>query len=56
MSARGIDPTLVTSVERNEYVVEPSVVAEAVLRSWMLVTPETLHGASEPEQDEVAAA
>jgi hypothetical protein len=56
MSSRGIDPTLLSSVERDEYVVEPSVVAEAVLRSWMLVAPEPFHGSFRADQDEAAAA
>jgi hypothetical protein len=56
MSARGIDPTLLSSVERDEYVVEPSVVAEAVLRSWMLVAPEPFDGSVGAEQKEARAA
>jgi hypothetical protein len=56
MSAREIDPTLLSSVERDEYVVEPSVVAEAVLRSWMLVAPEAFHGSVGAQQEESRAA
>jgi hypothetical protein len=56
MSVRGIDQTLQLSVERKEYVVDSSAVAEAVLRSWMLVAPEPVNGTVGAEQDEAAAA
>lgn len=56
MSVRGIDPTLALSVEREEYEVDSSAVAEAILRSWMLVAPEPGYGSAVVEQDEAAAA
>jgi len=56
MSVRGIDPTLQLSVEREEYVVDSSAVAEAIVRSWMLVASEPVYGTVGVEQDEAAAA
>jgi hypothetical protein len=56
MSVRGIDPTLQLIVERDEYVVDSSAVAEAIVRSWMLVAAEPPHGTVWTEQDEAAAA
>jgi hypothetical protein len=37
MARRGIDPGLRRSLERGQYEVDARAVAEAVLRSWMLV-------------------
>jgi hypothetical protein len=37
MAGRGIDPALRRNVERGQYEVDARAVAEAVLRSWMLV-------------------
>jgi hypothetical protein len=55
MIGRGIDPTLQTSVVQGHYVVDSREVAEAIVRSWMLVAAESRHGAIGAEEDEVAA-
>jgi hypothetical protein len=55
MTGRGIDPTLQTSVEMGHYVVDTREVAEAIVRSWMLVAAETGHGTTVlAEEDEAA--
>jgi hypothetical protein len=54
MTVRGVDPTLQTSVEQGHYVVDTREVAEAIVRSWMLVAAEG-HGAVGTEEDEAAA-
>ena len=56
MAGRGLDPTLLTSVEQGRYVVDTREVAEAIVRSWMLVPGEPAHGAVGAEEDEAAAA
>ena len=55
MTGRGIDPTLQTNVEKGHYVVDSREVAEAIVRSWMLVAAEPRHGAVRPEQEEAAS-
>jgi hypothetical protein len=56
MTGRGIDPTLQTSVKQGQYVVDTREVAEAIVRSWMLVPAEPGHGvAVGVEEDEAAA-
>jgi hypothetical protein len=55
MTVRGVDPTLQTSVEQGHYVVDTREVAEAIVRSWMLVAGEPGHGAVRAEEDEAAA-
>jgi hypothetical protein len=55
MTGRGIDPTLQTSVEQGHYVVDSREVAEAIVRSWMLVAAEPGHGSVRVEEDEAAA-
>ena len=45
MTGRGIDPTLQTSVSQGHYEVDTREVAEAIVRSWMLVAAESGHGA-----------
>ena len=55
MAGRGIDPALQTTVEQGAYVIDSREVAEAVLRSWMLVAPEPGHGPMGAEEDEPAA-
>jgi hypothetical protein len=55
MAGRGIDPALQTTLEQGEYVIDSREVAEAVLRSWMLVTPEAGHGPTGAEEDEPAS-
>ena len=52
MRGRGIDPTLQTSVEQGDYVVDTREVAEAIVRSWMLVTAEPGYGTMGAEEDE----
>ncbi len=55
MTGRGVDPTLQTSVEQGQYQVDSHEVAEAIVRSWMLVAAESGHGAVRAEEDEAAA-
>ena len=54
MSGRGIDPTLQTNVEQGHYTVDSREVAEAIVRSWMLVAAEPGHGPARAEEDEPA--
>jgi hypothetical protein len=55
MRGMGVDPTLQTSVEQGQYVVDTREVAEAIVRSWMLVAAEPAHGAVRIEEDESGA-
>ena len=55
MRGIGVDPTLQTSVEQGHYVVDTREVAEAIVRSWMLVAAEPGHGAVRAEEDEAVA-
>jgi hypothetical protein len=56
MTGRGmIDPVLRESVEMGQYAVDSSAVAEAVMRSWMLVSPEPADGPVRAEQEEPAS-
>ena len=55
MAGRGIDPTLQTSVTQGHYEVDSREVAEAIVRSWMLVAAEPGHGTVRAEEDEAAA-
>jgi hypothetical protein len=55
MTGRGIDPTLQTSVEQGHYVVDSREVAEAIVRSWMLVAAEPGYGAVRADEEEIAA-
>jgi hypothetical protein len=52
MSVRGVIPTLQSSVARGQYVVDSREVAEAIVRSWMLVAGEARHWAVGPEKKE----
>ena len=55
MTGRGmIDPMLRESVEMGQYAVDSRAVAEAVIRSWMLVTGEPADGPVRTEQEEPA--
>jgi hypothetical protein len=54
MNLRGIDPTLRRSVERGRYEVDSRAVAEAVLRSWMLVAAQARDGALRPKESQTA--
>jgi hypothetical protein len=55
MSGRGIDPTLQTSVKQGHYEVDSREVAEAIVRSWVLVAGEPGHGSVRAEEDEPAS-
>jgi hypothetical protein len=55
MTGRGIDSTLQTSVTQGQYEVDTREVAEAIVRSWMLVAAEPGHGPVRAEEDEAAA-
>jgi hypothetical protein len=55
MSGRGVDPTLQTSVVQGRYVVDSREVAEAIVRSWMLVAAEPGHGSLGAEEEEPAS-
>ena len=55
MTCRGIDPALRRSVERGEYVVNLRAVAEALLRSRVLVAAQARHGAGRSEKNQAAA-
>ena len=55
MTGRGIDPTLQTSLEQGQYEVDSREVAEAIVRSWMLVTAEAGYGPARAEEDEPAS-
>jgi hypothetical protein len=56
MAGRGVDPTLQTSVAQGRYVVDSREVAEAIVRSGVLVAAEPAHGSLRAEEDEAAAA
>jgi hypothetical protein len=55
MSVRGTIPTLQSSVARGQYVVDSREVAEAIVRSWMLVAGEPRHWAVRREKKESAS-
>jgi hypothetical protein len=55
MPGRGIDPTLQTNVEQGQYTVDSREVAEAIVRSWVLVAGEPGHGPVRAEEDEPAS-
>ena len=52
MAGRGVDPTLQTSVAQGRYVVDSREVAEAIVRSGVLVTAEAGHGSVLAQEDE----
>jgi hypothetical protein len=54
VSGKEIDPTLQTNVEQGQYVVDSREVAEAIVRSWVLVAGEPGHGPVGAEEDEPA--
>jgi hypothetical protein len=54
MAGRGVDPMLQTSVEQGRYEVDSREVAEAIVRSWMLVATEPGHGPVRAEDEEPA--
>lgn len=54
MSGRGIDPTLQTNVELGRYVIDTREVAEAIVRSWMLVATEPGYGPVRADEEEPA--
>ena len=53
--AGGIDPSLQLTLEQGEYEVDSREVAEAIVRSWMLVAAEPRHGALRAEEEETAS-
>jgi hypothetical protein len=55
MTGRGVDPTLQSSVEQGQYIVDSHEVAEAIVRSWMLVATEPRHGAVGAEEEKAAS-
>lgn len=55
MGCRGIDPTLRQSVERGQYEIDSTAVAEAVLSSWMLVATEVPDRAVAAEEEQPAS-
>ena len=55
MSGRGVDPALQTNVEQGRYIVDSREVAEAIVRSWMLVAAEPRHRAVRAEEEEAAS-
>lgn len=55
MTGRGIDPGLRRSLERGQYTVDSRAVAEAVLRSWMLVTSQARNRAVRGEKEQPTA-
>ena len=55
MSGRGIDPALQTTLGQGEYEVDSREVAEAIVRSWMLVAAEPGEGPVGAEEDEPAS-
>jgi hypothetical protein len=54
MAGRGVDPTLQTSVAQGMYEVDSREVAEAIVRSGVLVAAEPAHGPLRTEEDEPA--
>jgi hypothetical protein len=52
MTGRGVDPTLQSSVEQGQYIVDSHEVAEAIVRSWMLVAAEPGHGPAGVDEDQ----
>ena len=55
MSGRGVDPTLQTNVEQGRYIVDTREVAEAIVRSWMLVATEPGYGPLRADEEEPAS-
>ena len=55
MSGRGVDPALQTNVEQGRYIVDSREVAEAIVRSWMLVATEPGHGPVRADEEEPAS-
>jgi hypothetical protein len=55
MVGRGRDDAFRRTVQRSGYVVDPRAVAEAILRSGVLVPTQTRDGAVRPEKDKAAA-
>jgi hypothetical protein len=55
MTGRGVDPTLQTSVAQGRYEVDSREVAEAIVRSWMLVAAEPAHRPVGAEEEDPAS-
>ena len=54
MAGRGVDATLQASVEQGRYVVDSREVADAIVRSGVLVAAEAGYGSVRAEEDETA--
>lgn len=54
MSVRGDRPALRDRLERGQYVVDSRAVAEAMLRSWMLVAAQARNGPVPAEKSQPA--
>jgi hypothetical protein len=55
MVSRGVNPTLKHNVELGKYVVNSRAVAEAILRSRMLVAGEARNGSVRTEKNQAAS-
>ena len=55
MVGRGIEPELRHSLERGKYEVDTRAVAEAILRSWMLIAAEARDRAVSAHEEKPAA-
>ena len=54
MAGRGIEPALRTSVEHGRYQVDSRAVAEAIMRSWMLIAAEARDRAIRAHEEKAA--
>ena len=55
MVGRGIEPALRQDVERGKYEVDSRAVAEAIMRSWMLIAAEARDRATVRAQEQKPA-
>ena len=55
MAGRGMDPGIRRDVEHGKYEVDTHAVAEAIIRSWVLIAAQLRDGAARPEKDQAAA-
>jgi hypothetical protein len=55
MTCRGVDPALRRRVVQGHYVVDSRAVADAILRSRVLVAAQSRHGAARPEKNQATA-
>jgi hypothetical protein len=54
MAGRGMEPGLRSNLERGKYEVDSHAVAEAILRSWMLIAAEARDRAIRAEEEKPA--